>query len=281
MKISYALLITLLIACAPITVAEHNTLASLEHTTQITPCPNDATECLYFPFTTSDPTKRVLLVTATSGFYHTSIVTARDVIQHIADESQRFSIDRVDNIDNLDLINTTHLAHYDVIVFANTSGELPLNDAQKQALLDFVSNGKGFIGTHSATDTLYDWNDYGDLIGAYFDSHPWTQSGTIDIEDESHLLNAGLATSYSLHEEFYTFRANPRPNVHVLQSLNAASVGASGDYPLVWCKTYGAGRVYYNALGHFNTTWNDPRFQQQLHNALLWTSGLLDADCSP
>jgi type 1 glutamine amidotransferase len=232
------------------------------------------------PLTTNDPPKRILLVTATAGFHHASIPTARDVIQQIA-AGQRFNVDRIDDADDLERINAANLSNYAVIIFANTSGELPLDEAQKQALLDFVSNGKGFIGAHSATDTFYNWDDYGDLIGAYFDSHPWTQTATVDIEDESHPLNAGLDAAYAIHEEFYTFRANPRPNVHVLQSLNAASVGASGDYPLVWCKAYGAGRVYYNALGHFDAIWNDPRFQVQLLNALLWTSGLVDADCTP
>ena len=85
----------------------------------------------------------------------------------------------------------------------------------------------------------------------------------------------------ALGEEIYTFQANPRPNVHVLQSLNAASVGAAGDYPLAWCKAYGSGRVYYNALGHFDSTWNDPRFRSQLLGALRWAAGLTYAACEP
>jgi len=72
-------------------------------------------------------------------------------------------------------------------------------------------------------------------------------------------------------EEFYTFRENPRPAVQVLLRLDAASVGASGDFPLAWSHPYGSGRSYYNALGHFASTWNDPRFQQQLLGAIRWT----------
>ena len=54
-------------------------------------------------------------------------------------------------------------------------------------------------------------------------------------------------------EEFYTFRDNPRPRVQVLLRLDAASVGAAGDYPLAWAQSFGSGRTYYNALGHFDS----------------------------
>jgi type 1 glutamine amidotransferase len=87
--------------------------------------------------------------------------------------------------------------------------------------------------------------------------------------------------SFEIRDEIYTFRANPRPNVRVLLSLDPRSVGTEGDYPLAWCSTYGAGRVFYNALGHFDETWTDPRFQQHLFAALRWTMGRVEADCGP
>ena len=89
---------------------------------------------------------------------------------------------------------------------------------------------KGFIGTHSATDTLYEWPDYGRLVGAYFKEHPWTQQGRVIVENGSHPA-AGVRDPFTLEEEFYTFRENPRGRVQVLMALDAASVGASGDYP--------------------------------------------------
>ena len=82
-----------------------------------------------------------------------------------------------------------------------------------------------------------------------------------------------LGDRFSIHEEFYAFRENPRPRVQVLLRLDTASVGASGDYPLAWVQSYGNGRVYYNALGHFASTWNDPQFQQQIKGAIRWAAG--------
>jgi type 1 glutamine amidotransferase len=276
--IACGLLVVLLTACAP--QIESAAATTAPGAAQSTPCPAERPNCVHLPVVTRGP-KRILLVTATAGYYHTSIPTARDVIRQIASDSGEFSLDVITSTAELNVINAASLAAYDVLFFANTSGELPLDAAQQQAILDFVASGKGFVGTHSAADTFYAWNEYGNLIGAYFKSHPWTQSATVDVEDSAHPANAGLGNAYAIFEEFYTFQANPRPNVHVLQSLNAASVGAAGDYPLAWCQAYGSGRVYYNALGHFDSTWNDPRFQSQLLGALSWAAGLVDAACGP
>ncbi len=170
-------------------------------------------------------------------------------------------------------MTASSLVNYHVLFFALTTGELPFTADQKAAILAFVSRGGGFLGVHSATDTLYDWPEYGSLIGAYFKEHPWTREAAVIVEDTAHPASSMLGARFSIEEEFYTFRDNPRPRVHVLLRLDAASVGASGDYPLAWTSTHGSGRVYYNALGHFETTWNDPRFQQQIAAAIRWTSG--------
>ena len=112
-------------------------------------------------------------------------------------------------------------------------------------------------------------------MGAYFKEHPWTQPATVLVEDATHPSTIGLGDRFTLTEEFYTFRDNPRPRVHVLLRLDAASVGATGDYPLAWTQSFGSGRAYYNALGHFPETWRDPRFQRQLIGAIQWAA---DAD---
>jgi type 1 glutamine amidotransferase len=93
------------------------------------------------------------------------------------------------------------------------------------------------------------------------------------VENPAHPASAGLGASFSIHEEFYTFQENPRPRVQVLLRLDASSVSATGDFPLAWSQSYGAGRSYYNALGHFSSTWEDPRFQSQLVGAIRWVAG--------
>jgi uncharacterized protein len=212
---------------------------------------------------------RVLMVTTTAGFRHDSIPTARQVMTTLAASAGDFTITPTED---LSLLGTSTLANYDVLFFALTSGELPLSAEQQNAIVGFVNGGKGFLGVHSATDTLYGWPEYGRLVGAYFKEHPWTQQASVIVEDQSHPTTRGLGDRFSLLEEFYTFRDNPRTQVQVLLRLDAASVGASGDYPLAWAHSFGSGRAYYNALGHFPSTWNDPRFQQQLVAAIRWAA---------
>ena len=111
------------------------------------------------------------------------------------------------------------------------------------------------------------------MVGAYFKEHPWTQTATVAVEDRTDPTTAGLGASFSLFEEYFTFRENPRPRVHVLLALDPASVGAQGDFPLAWTQSIGRGRSYYNALGHFPETWTDSRFQSQVIGAIRWTAG--------
>jgi hypothetical protein len=211
---------------------------------------------------------RVLMVSATAGFRHDSIPAARDAMAALAGGGA-FTVTATDD---LAAINSTALAGYDVLFFALTTGELALSADQKAALLAFISNGKGFVGAHSAADTLHDWPEYGELVGASFREHPWTRVGSVVVEDRANPTTMGLGGTFDILEEFYVFAENPRPRVHVLLRLDAASVGAAGDYPIAWTKDYGAGRVYYNALGHFAETWRDVRFRRQLTAAIQWAA---------
>jgi uncharacterized protein len=220
------------------------------------------------PPAASQPSIRVLMLTATAGFRHDSIPTAREVMTSIG-PANGFAITATEDLAAFTISN---LAGFDVVMFAQTSGELPFTLEQRNALIAFVSGGKGFIGTHSATDTLYEWPDYGRLVGAYFKEHPWTRQGRVVVENALHPA-AGIREPFTLEEEFYTFRENPRGRVGVLMSLDAASVGASGDFPLVWTQSFGSGRSYYSALGHFESTWRDARFQAQLVAAIKWAAG--------
>jgi type 1 glutamine amidotransferase len=212
---------------------------------------------------------RVLMLTATAGFRHDSIAAARQVLTSLATSSGAFVVTQTEDIS---AISASNLANYDVLFFALTSGELAFSSDQKAAILAFVSSGGGFLGAHSATDTLYDWPEYDTLIGAHFKEHPWTRVATVVVEDRSHPATSSLGGQFSIEEEFYTFRENPRPRVNVLLRLDAASVGGAGDYPLAWTRAHGNGRVYYNALGHFSATWGQPLFQQQILGAILWAA---------
>jgi type 1 glutamine amidotransferase len=221
--------------------------------------------------------KRVLYITHSAGYRHDSLPTSCSVLKDLGARSEAFE---VVCSEDLALISADSLRDFDILYFF-TSGELALSDQQKADLLAFVRDGKGFGGAHSATDTLYTWPEYGEMIGAWFNGHPWYQEVSIRVEDAEHPAVRGLATSFRFTDEIYQFRNFSRDRVHVLLSLDTSSVDLTvpgvarddGDFPLAWCRDYGKGRVFYTALGHPDDTWRDERFQGLLLNALHWLGG--------
>jgi type 1 glutamine amidotransferase len=102
-----------------------------------------------------------------------------------------------------------------------TTGELPLSDAQRAALFEFVRGGGGFVGVHCATDTFYGVPEYGEMIGAYFDGHPWHEKVRIVVEDPAHVATPLFGEAFEIVDEIYQFKAPfERSNVHVLLSLD-------------------------------------------------------------
>ena len=123
-----------------------------------------------WPFTAHAQQRRLLYLTHSAGYRHEAIPLSRTVLSRIGQ-----SLFDVTATEDTSQLTTENLARYAVVMFF-TTGELPMSAAQKSALLDFVRAGRGFVGVHSATDTFYEWPDYGALIGGYFDGHPWHQS---------------------------------------------------------------------------------------------------------
>ncbi len=180
-------------------------------------------------------------MTATAGYTHDSIPVARDVLTRLGQDSGAFEVTLLPDLSGLAGLTAQTLAAHDAVFFLNTSGELPLDGAQKGALLEFVAGGGGYLGAHAASDTFYTWPEYGDLVGAYFQEHPWTQAVRIIVEDETHPLTAGLGSGFSLTEEVYVFRSNPRPRAHVLLRLDPASVNAKRGLPAFLVRPLRAG----------------------------------------
>ncbi len=159
-----------------------------------------------------------------------------------------------------------------------TIGETPFSSAQQSALLDSWHAGRlHVLGVHSATDACHAWPDYGALIGARFDGHPWTQSFTIDIVDADHPATAHLGATWPWHDEIYLFRSL-RPDARVLLRLADDQVDLSAPggrvpecgFPLAWCHGEEEGRTFYSALGHFPGAWETPAYLRHLAGGLAW-----------
>lgn len=183
-------------------------------------------------------------------------------------ESAGLSFERATDVRELDPASVAAAR----VVALFTIGETPWSSAQRQTLLGRVRDGKtGVLAIHSATDSCYGWEEYGMLVGARFDGHPWTRSFTLDVLDPAHPATSHLGSTWEWHDEIYQFR-NLRPDAEVLLAARADELGtdAAVEHPLAWCFTEGAGRTFSTALGHFPAAWESPTYLRHLAGGLDW-----------
>lgn len=160
-----------------------------------------------------------------------------------------------------------------------TIGETPFSAAQRQAVEEAWHAGRTrVLGVHSATDACHGWPVYGDVLGARFDGHPWTQPFEIEVIDRDHPATGHLGATWSWRDEVYLFRSL-RPDARVLLRLAPGQLDMSVPearvpdcgYPLSWCVADGGGsRTFYTALGHFPGAWETPTYLRHLAGGLAW-----------
>lgn len=217
--------------------------------------------------TTAIAAPRALLVTTSAGFEHDVVKTpAGGGLSFVEAQLTAALAGRIDLVTTKDPadINANNLNSFDAVIFY-TTGELPLSDLQKSSLLNFVEKGGGFVGVHSATDTLHTWPGYGQLIGARFNGHPWHEPVAIDIAAVDHPATKNLDNPWLVTDEIYQFKDFIDDKTTVLMTLDLKTVDPSlgahaGPYPLAWARTYGQGKVFYTALGHEQALWSDEHY---------------------
>ena len=226
--------------------------------------------------------KHLLFIGQGVGYAHDSVSHAMYTMAKIGQESGRFDVMFRTDVELLTKKkldgNRKNLDYFHAVMFY-TTGELPLDASQKADLLSFVrDDGKGFLGTHAATDTCYQWPEYGELIGGYFDEHPWHQEVTIKVEDRNFPATRHFPPSFSITDEIYQFKSWSRDRVKVVMSLDNSSVDltkktvkrADKDFAVAWYRQYGKGRVFYCSLGHRDSVWDVPEIQKMWLEALRW-----------
>lgn len=191
-----------------------------------------------------------------------------------ADQDPRFrvTIDR-----GYDRFTDKGLEEFDAVFFY-TTGELPMSEEQRKALVKFVEQGGVLSGSHCATDTFYQWPAFGEMMGGYFDGHPWHQKVQVVVEDAGHPSNKSLQTGFTVLDEIYQFKAPyDRAKQHVLLSLDTQSVPmdldaihrTDKDFALAWERSVGKGGVFYTALGHRAEVWRADWFRDHLVEGIL------------
>jgi len=284
--------------------------------------------------------KKVLVVTVTTGFRHSSIPVAEKVLRQMAAESGRFTVDFVRQPEGmtgapgrprlgpkgendpkyqaalqkfavdqkayqeiwipkaaaeLKQLSPANLKNYDAVLFASTTGDLPLPD--KRGFVDWIAAGKAFIGVHAAADTFHAFPPFIAMIGGEFRTHGAQVSVDCLNQDPAHAACKPLPKVWTVFDEIYQFKNFERARVHGLLTLDRHPNDKSpGDYPVAWCKEFGQGRVFYTSLGHREDVW-DPvhtekgvrknpaddaeRFQKHLLGGILWALGLAPGSAKP
>jgi uncharacterized protein len=239
--------------------------------------------------------KHVLVIGQTKGFEHNSVSAAMAGIFTMGQESGLWdTMLRTDTelLTKKELKNNAkNLNYFDVVIFASTTGELEMDASQKQDLLSFVKeDGKGFVGIHAALDTNYTWPEYGEMIGGYFDQHPWmTFNAPIINEDPDFPAVRHFPKAFTKYDEIYQPKDWSRSNVNVLLSLDASKLNYENnprihrtdhDFPVAWSKLYGKGRVFYSTLGHTEEAWQDPDIRKMYFEAIRWSLGMTEGSTS-
>ncbi|MCC6540332.1 MAG: ThuA domain-containing protein [Bryobacterales bacterium] len=238
--------------------------------------------------------KRLLCIGAVKGFQHDATSHGLATLWKIGQESGLW--DTYIRTDTQLLTkkklggNAKTLDYFDAIVFY-TTGELDMDAQQKADLLSFVrDDGKGFIAVHSGIDTFYEWPEYGDMTGGYFDLHPWNQfNAPVIVEDPSNPIVAHFPKEFSIMDEIYQVKNFSRDKVRVLMSLDASKIDLNNknvrrtdkDFAVSWLRNYGKGRVFYSTLGHREDAWNRPDVQKMYLEAVKWAMGMSQADATP
>ncbi len=230
--------------------------------------------------------KRVLAWADTlTGYQHDSITHALATMERLGRESGAYELFiRTDSqwITKQPIPqparNTKTLADFDAVFFYGTGDNL--NAQQKKDLLSFVhDDGKGFVGAHTGDDAFFDWPEFAEMIGGWFDNHPWgVFDAPVVVEAPGFPAMRGLPGSFTIRDEIYEHKNFSRDRVHVLASLDAKKLDYSKpeihrkdhDFPVAWAKMYGKGRVFYATFGHSNEVWDDARIQKMYLEAVRW-----------
>jgi type 1 glutamine amidotransferase len=220
----------------------------------------------------TDVLPRVLVFSRTTGFRHVSIPDGISAIRELG--TGRWSVDATEDPA---VFTADNLRRYRAVVFLSTTGNV-LDDAQQKAFEDYFRAGNGWVGIHAAADTEYEWPWYGKLVGAWFKGHPRNQQATVNVEDRTHRSTAMLPAEWKRLDEWYSFRSNPRSDVHVLASLDEKSYDPEkvpmGDHPIAWYHEFDGGRAWYTALGHTKESYSEKLFLEHVREGIEGAAGI-------
>jgi type 1 glutamine amidotransferase len=255
--------------------------------------------------------RKLLIFSRTGGFRHQSIATGKVALDEmgkktgayeavISDELSNFEKDKIGQFDAICFLSTTQNP------FAASKDKLKAMTPEEQesakkyenglreSLMAFVKGGGGFVGIHAATDTFYDWPEYGNMINGYFDGHPWGAGAQVNIYVEPGQEKHPLAAMFNgqrldFKEEIYQFKAPyDSSKVHMLLRLDpekSAQVKGmkrqDNDYGVAWARSWDKGRVFYCSIGHNHDMYWHPEVLRHYLAGIQWAIGDYKVELAP
>jgi len=252
--------------------------------------------------------RKVLVFSISWGFKHDSIPYGRKVFEILGTKSGAYEPVISDDISNFE---PGKLAQFDAVIFNNTNNEIFLpeevdklpaeeqgrarqrDEQLKKSFVEWLSGGKGLMVVHAGVASFRLWPEYGNIVGARFENHPWGSGSTVflKVDDPANPAAAALrGWDLKVRDEIYQMAVPySRENLRVLLSLDTGKtdmtkkgiVRKDGDFAMSWIKSYGKGRVFYNAFGHDHDIFWNPVVLRHWLDGIQFATGDLQADATP
>ena len=216
---------------------------------------------------------RLLVFSKTAGFRHASIPDGVKALQELFKD--RYEVEATEDAAQF---TDENLKRFKAVIFLSTTGDI-LNADQQKAFEGFIKAGGGYAGVHAAADCEYSWPWYGQLVGAYFKTHPNIQATTLKVEDRTHRSTRMLPAEWRRTDEWYVYDKSPRDRVKILASIDDSTIqGATmgADHPIAWYHDFDGGRAWYTGGGHTTESFREDLFLKHLEGGILWAAGAAD-----
>ena len=225
---------------------------------------------------------RVLAIAERGGIHKPFVDAAKIWLDKLSSENN-FAVDYIEDTEKID---DAFLAQYSLFIQLNYP---PYNwtDRAQAAFIKYIEQGKGgWIGFHHATllgefDGFQMWPWFHQFMGSvrFKDYIATFVTGSVTVEDKNHPVMKGVPSPFVIeNEEWYTYDTTPRPNVHVLASVDEntytpATDKKMGDHPVIWTNEHMKARNVYIFMGHRPEHFNNPAFTRIFGNAIFWAAG--------
>ena len=170
-------------------------------------------------------------------------------------------------------LDTERLEATDLIVPIWTMGTI--TPAQEAGLLGAVKGGVGVAGWHGGMGDAFRNNpEYQFMVGGQWVAHPGNVIDyTVQIVAPADPITAGLG-DFAMHSEQYYLHVDPSNEVLATTTFSGEHAPwiAGTVMPVAWKRRWGAGRVFYCALGHVAADFDVPEAREMVRRGMRWAT---------